>query len=268
MTTYLSSLLLGCSLHAVSYHHHIDENISAHILVVDPSTDAIELINCDEVETPSAVAQKRGAIAAINGGFYHGGEQLGQPNGILQIDSKRLSPTFRSRGALGFNGHGENPLFDRLDSNEEGTLLPFFHPENNEQWNHFDHILGSTPILVSDGAIVNDFNDEKVREDFLALRFSRSAVGLREDGLLVFVMVEGSQNENGNGMTIAELAEFMLSQNCTWAINLCGGYSSTFYYKGEVIHSRALIGEDENGALITGEKPVGNVIVICEKNEV
>jgi len=248
----------------IAYTHYQDEEISAHILEIDPTEYSITLVDCDGVQTPSSIAKKHGAIAAINAGFFRGGENMGNPSGIFQINGVRSSPTDRCRGALGWNGTGDNLLIDRLDSDEIGNLLPFFHPETLEDWNRMDHILGSTPVLVMDYQIPNYF-EEKVLFSFAVMDFPRSAVGLKDNGIWIFVMVEGKQSDISSGMSIAKLADFMLSQGCKYALNLDGGYSSTLYYDDLTIYSKRTTGEDEIGDNQDGERPVGNVLLFHKK---
>ena len=262
--TLLSSSAIGASLNAITYEHFENEKISAHILTVDPKEEKIEIFNCNGVDTVSNIAKKNGSIAAINGGFYGYGDHLGKPKGILQINGNRLSETDRSRGAFGFDKEMRVVLIDRLDSSETNRLLPLFHPENESNWNELENILGSTPLLLVDGKKPEDYNDEKVAESFLNEKFSRSAVGILEDGKILFVMVEGMEN----GMTIEELADFMKERGCLSALNLCGGHSSALYYRGDLFHSSHLRDDESEDETIFKEKPVGNMLLITEKDEI
>ncbi len=224
-----------------TYEYIYNETSPVHILEVNLEEAELTLVNCDAREKTSVVAERYEALAALNGGFY---KADGAPSGIFRMDHVALSGTDRSRGALGWSPF----LIDRLDTDPEtGALIPVFHPENQATWESMNYILGTTPVLIIDGSIP-DFNEESVRLDFLQNRFPRTAMGIKEDGHLIFVLVKGS------GMTIVELAEFMLSQGCRDAINLCGGSSSSLYFKGLIVHANEL-----------EEKSVGNVIIIKDR---
>ena len=224
-----------------TYSYLPEEEFSIHMLEIDPAAAELSLIDCNGFEKPSAVANRLGAIAAINGGFYHAS---GEPSGIFKMNGTQLAETDRARGAIGW----DPIMIDRLTSDEEsGNLLPLFHAENGEIWNEVPNILGTTPVLLTDGTIP-DFNEELLRIDFLEERFPRSAIGIKQNGHLLFVLVEEP------GMTIAELAGFMLSQDCSDAINLCGGNSSSFYFNGQSIHAKP-----------SEEKEVKNVIIVKER---
>ena len=69
-------------------------------------------------------------------------------------------------------------------------------------------------------------------------RASRTAIGIKADGTVVMLMVDGRQAPYSVGMTMAEVAAAMESLGCVQAINLDGGGSSTFATQRE--------GEPEN----------------------
>ena len=51
------------------------------------------------------------------------------------------------------------------------------------------------------------------------------------------LVVDGRQKDLSIGMTLGELAEFMLKLGCTEAMNLDGGGSSTFWLDGKIMNS-------------------------------
>lgn len=247
MKLFIALIPFMLTANSIVYEHVETENLSIHILEVDPAKVDFELINCDSFEKPSVIGETHSALAAINGGFCL---QDGNPLGILKINKELISSTDRQRGAIGFTPF----IIDRLGSDAEtNTLLPLFHPENKEIWNSCENILGGAPLLVIDFTIPN-FTEESLRKPFVEERYSRTAIGLKENGLVIIAFVEGPQSTKSSGMTLAELAEFMLSRGCKDAINLSGGHSSALYYNKEVIHSGLI-----------EEKAVGNVVIIKER---
>ena len=71
-------------------------------------------------------------------------------------------------------------------------------------------------------------------------RASRTAIGIKADGTVVMLMVDGRQAPYSVGMTMAEVGAAMEALGCVQAVNLDGGGSSTFATQRE--------GEPENEA--------------------
>jgi hypothetical protein len=90
-----------------------------HILEVDPHRLRIEAVRAlsDGVgrETVSSMAQRTGAIAAVNAGFFRiGGRYDGEPDGILKIGEQWFSDPAGARGAIGWSAGGETCRIGRL----------------------------------------------------------------------------------------------------------------------------------------------------------
>lgn len=68
-------------------------------------------------------------------------------------------------------------------------------------------------------------------------RVPRTAVGVREDGTMVFIVVDGRQKGLSDGMTIRELGQKLLELGVKDAANLDGGASSEMIIEGEIVNS-------------------------------
>lgn len=98
-------------------------------------------------------------------------------------------------------------------------------------------------------------------------RASRTAIGIKADGTVVMLMVDGRQAPYSVGMTMAEVGVAMEALGCVQAVNLDGGGSSTFATQRE--------GESENNtsAGLTlrcrpsdgYERKVSNTIMVLSK---
>ena len=98
-------------------------------------------------------------------------------------------------------------------------------------------------------------------------RASRTAIGIKADGTVVMLMVDGRQAPYSVGMTMAEVGAAMEALGCVQAVNLDGGGSSTFATQRE--------GEPENdtSAGLTlrcrpsdgYERKVSNTIMVLSK---
>ncbi len=114
--------------------------------------------------------------------------------------------------------------------------------------------IGGTPRLIRDGKISIESEIEKNRPDFAPTRHPRTALGYNEQTTrMYFVVVDGRQPGYSVGMSLQELAAFMLELGCTQAINLDGGGSSTMVVRGEVVN---------RPSDLTGERPVANALLL------
>ncbi len=82
--------------------------------------------------------------------------------------------------------------------------------------------------LVKDGEFVDYKTLERTSSDA-----SRSMIGIKEDGTLVFCQVDGRNAPISTGLSNYEMGEMMLALGCVNAVNCDGGGSSTFVSKRE-----------------------------------
>jgi hypothetical protein len=87
----------------------------------------------------------------------------------------------------------------------------------------------------------------------LPLRHPRTAIGWNKDHFFL-VEVDGRQRTSA-GMTLPELATYMLNLGCDEAMNLDGGGSATMWFLGNVINSPS------EGR----ERPAANALVVVKK---
>jgi exopolysaccharide biosynthesis protein len=121
-----------------------------------------------------------------------------------------------------------------------------------QNWNTAPYIVGGTPLLIKNTKKIPNYQYEKLNKDFINNQYARTAIGILKDNNWLFVVVEQNKLLDRAGMTLAELADFMLQQGCYDAINLDGGSSSDFYLKGKT---------SSNFHHLTS-RPVANAIVI------
>ncbi len=99
-------------------------------------------------------------------------------------------------------------------------------------WPGVVEALGGNPVLVRDGEIAW----RNVRGDHsIFRRHPRTGVGLRADGKVLFVTVDGRQRRS-KGMTLLAFAQLMRSLGARWALNLDGGGSTTMVVRGNVVN--------------------------------
>ncbi len=116
-------------------------------------------------------------------------------------------------------------------------------------------IVGAGPLLVRDGAALGlgQAETEGFAPDFSRSRHPRTALGVREDGAIVLLTVDGRQPLKSVGMTIPELASLMLEWECREAINLDGGGSATMVAGGRVVN---------HPSDASGERPVSDALLV------
>jgi uncharacterized protein YigE (DUF2233 family) len=222
---------------------------SIHILTVNPKADIILPVKAigENVkrETVAALAHRYGASAAINGGFW---KLNGNPAGILKIDRHWYGTPIKPRGAIGWANNGEIVIIDRVLTNYDLNncpneslmeVFPLSKPPHttSEQWKEMEHIVGGTPVLISNRNLIDDYLPEQTLESFIIMKHPRTAIGVKENGDWVFVVVDGRFYGFLGGMTMKELADLMLKLGCIEALNLDGGGSSTMVVDGVVINT-------------------------------
>jgi hypothetical protein len=125
-------------------------------------------------------------------------------------------------------------------------------------WNNMDYLLASTPLLIKDGKIIDAVLHG--RADFFTHFHPRSAVGVREDGKWILVVVEG-RNKESRGVTLLELAQCMYAFGCKNALNLDGGGSSAMVIKQKLINNPS----GSSFGIVREERAVANALLVMPR---
>jgi hypothetical protein len=105
-------------------------------------------------------------------------------------------------------------------------------------------LLRAGPLLVADGEVVFDRATDhegfsagagQFDSDITDGRHPRSAIGISGEDLFL-VCCDGRRTGVDAGLTLDELAEFMLAVGCTDAMNLDGGGSTTLVHRGHLLN--------------------------------
>lgn len=116
-----------------------------------------------------------------------------------------------------------------------------------------EDITNGVSYLIKNGNVALTWEAEKASRSFAENRHPRTAVAKMKDGKLLMITVDGRQPSVSVGMTLQELAEYLLSLGAVDAINLDGGGSTTMVLDGTVVNKPS----DANG-----ERKVGDAIVV------
>jgi len=112
------------------------------------------------------------------------------------------------------------------------------------------HALGAGPNLVDDGNVNITSYREGFQQDVVYGNAPRSAVGITADNELLLVTIDGRQPERSIGMTLEELAEFMIDLGAIKAMNLDGGASARMMVRGFTMN------------VPSSERNIGNALLI------
>jgi len=115
-------------------------------------------------------------------------------------------------------------------------------------WAEADDALAAGPLLLRDGIPVTDATSEAFSQVFGLARHPRTAFGVRADGTLLFLTVDGRQPDHSVGMSLPALTALLRELGTVDAINLDGGGSTTMVVDGRTVNRPSDPGgERENG---------------------
>jgi len=116
------------------------------------------------------------------------------------------------------------------------SLLPS-RPDHRRSWNQATSIIGGGPLLLSEGKRVEDPETESISQVFYHSRHPRTGVGVRDDGTLLFVTVDGRQSQTSVGMTLSEFTDLFIELSAVSAMNLDGGGSTAMAVRNRLVNS-------------------------------
>jgi hypothetical protein len=141
---------------------------------------------------------------------------------VLSIDGERV------QGVLSGIRTGEKVSV-------EADLLPLL-PDPEGSWEKANFIVSGGPLLLWKGRRLEEPEKESISKVFFLARHPRTAAGVRADGTLLFVTVDGRRPEESVGMSLPELTDLMIALGCVSAINLDGGGSTTMVIDGRIVN--------------------------------
>ncbi len=142
---------------------------------------------------------------------------------IASVNPKADSPIGKDNLVLAVG----SALAEKIKNTRPGTVLSL-SLKTTPDLTGVHTAIGGGPILVRD-AKVQEFTGRQPRHP-------RTAIGLNDKHFFLLV-VDGRQEKLSIGMTLPQLAKFMLELGCTQAMNLDGGGSSTFWLDGKIMNS-------------------------------
>lgn len=145
-------------------------------------------------------ATGQNVVFATNGDYFN--MQTGQPRGTLVLRGVEQNP-----------GKATSPYFAVL---EDGTAV--IRDAGTDQ-SDVEEAIGGPFLLVKNGKNVADNGTDLM---------PRNSVGVKADGTVVFFLADGRQEPRTVGMTLHDMADFLIAQGVVDALYLDGGGSATY----------------------------------------
>ncbi|UZQ49664.1 phosphodiester glycosidase family protein [Clostridium kluyveri] len=179
-------------------------------------------------ELTSKIAKDNNAVAAINGGGFtdRSSEDSewtgtgGKPTGILMSEGNVISNDIND----------DDQKTQAMAITNKGQLLVGSYSLNEMKEKGVTEAISFEPALV-----VNGKGTIKSGDGGWGIA-PRTAIGQREDGAMLFLVIDGRQTKS-IGASLKDVQNIMLEYGAVNAINLDGGSSSTMYYEGEIINN-------------------------------
>ena len=175
-------------------------------------------------------------VAAVNGGCYN--TRTGEPEGLLIMDRKML------------HDYAENAK-DGLDSFfailNDGTAV-IRRP--GDRTDDVKEAISGKYHLVENGIFLN-VSDNAVHP--------RTAVGIKADGTVVFMVSDGRQSPDSCGMTLPQQAYAMMALGCVDVLSLDGGGSSTMMTQREALSATSI----RNTPCYGFARPIATSLMVC-----
>lgn len=145
-------------------------------------------------------------VAAVNADFFN--MATGEPNGVVYKDGQGVKSQYtNSWRFFGIKKTGEAVIGDSAEY--EGMK------------DQLQEALGGNAILVRNAQVYQTPQTGADKEP-------RTAVGIKTDGNVFFVVIDGRQEPYSAGISMPDLAQLMIDLGAVNALNLDGGGSSTF----------------------------------------
>lgn len=127
----------------------------------------------------------------------------------------------------------------------------------NQAFSRSEDITNGVPQLIKNGKIEITWQEEKSSKSFVETHHPRTAAAKLEDGKFLMVVVDGRSEASG-GISLPDLAAFLLEQGAVDAMNLDGGGSSTMFLGGKVVNHPS----DKEG-----ERKIGDAILVFPRRK-
>ena len=191
-------------------------------------------------EVTSSIAERNGAVFAINGDYY-GFREKGYVMRGAYLYRKASNTRYP---------YGEDLVIWKDGSfeivNEAAVTAQELADKGARE------IFSFCPALVNQGK-VQVFAGEEVER--AQITNPRTAIGILENGHYLMVVSDGRTVES-RGLSLFQLAELMRDEGCQIAYNLDGGGSSTIWFNGKVLNKPTTYGD------VIAERTISDILYV------
>ncbi|MGN1346731.1 MAG: phosphodiester glycosidase family protein [Eubacteriales bacterium] len=178
-------------------------------------------------ENVMTMTTNAGAVAGMNGGGFQDGANYdsngGMPAGLLIENSQLVYPFVI-----------DETVYNLIGINEEGALILRHCTASWALENHIVSAVSFSPFLVVNG-------EGLIKEGSGGWGIApRTAIGQRETGEFLFLVIDGRQVDWSIGCDLDVLQEVMLAEGAYNAAMLDGGSSTAMVYNGEYVNRPSL----------------------------
>lgn len=205
------------------------------------------------LKTTQVFGKENNALAAINGTFFD--VKNGGSVDFVKVNGTVINPNRLEKN----NARARHQKAAIVIENGKLAIKKWDGTADWEQKLTEKELMNSGPLLIYDQQI-----EELDTTAFNRLRHPRSAVGIKADGKVILLTVDGRQ-ENSAGMSLFELTKVMKWLGCTNAINLDGGGSTTLWVANAPENGVVNYPSDNKKWDHEGTRKVANVILLKKK---
>ena len=205
----------------------------------------------------SEMARKYGAVAAVNGSFFDMDKHF--PVCYLRVDSVELGENTPGKDTVNRKYYQYGTLCLNHDS---VFILKTGASRHWEEGLPFSNIMTAGPLLIWHDTL------QYMRDDrtFVTNRHNRTAVGIREDGTVLFLVADG-RHKQAEGLSLTELQQILRWLGCRDALNLDGGGSTTIWLDFNEFQGILNCPSDNGRFDHEGERGVSNAVLIIKNAE-
>ncbi|MBM4292065.1 MAG: phosphodiester glycosidase family protein, partial [Deltaproteobacteria bacterium] len=234
----------GVSLETREYASLFGGRQTASVLRVDLSAPGVSVrplggVGC---ATTSALGRAAGAVAAVNAGFFSLNGRCDSLS-LLKVDGALLSRNARGRASFGVTAEGA-PRAEWVAAGAD--------------WPAARQAVGGLSRLVAGGAVDVQWERDGATSDFTFGRNPRTAVGFV--GAEVILGTLDGRTGAGLGVSLPDLAQWMVWLGAQEAVNLDGGGSTTLWARGEPAGGVVNFPSDNGLADHAGERAVSTAL--------
>lgn len=246
------------------HHHFLDRqvfNSNQYFCVVEipkGSNARLAFVADTQLTKVSDFALRSNALAAINGSYFN--MSSGEPVCYLRINGMEWGRNTPGRGDTTNRKYYQYATLRLLRNGKPRLLVPD-SIRNAEAALRDSNVMTAGPMLLFHGTAVK----QKLDRRFVTDRHNRTALGIKPDGTVLLVVVDGRAKKEAEGLSLPELARVMRWLGCSDAVNLDGGGSSTMYVKGRGLDGIVNHPSDNCRFDPQGQRPVANAIVVVKK---